>query len=752
MKLRFESAPAFQTALTILDQPLLAMSWQRDDDTRTVTVDRSDLLHVLQLIEQNPAAVLPVLGTTADEWLIAGSDHHETERAWFSLRRFLFPSYVVFPAGCKFARYQPFSTSDSAVRSAAQSLYSGFIAVQSAPQHRSILFGKLAQWSRLTVRKPSLRLERFPTYGELLGRFHEALALRDFVRAEQAVTELQQRHLITADNSLFLKIQMWARQEAWQQIFEQDAYARLSVLPLPREIRRALITAFHHQVLLPFELHGAYAEALGRFKIERSKLGTMLTGHEPMTDSPIVRLFAYQAVAVQDGEAFDQLSGIANLDSAARTCLDGLRHLLPARTLNSVLPLSERLRTALNERNYDTAMQFANEMPSRPDRVRELLKIAMRYPDGGTIALAAYDELSSTERGELELSEPLLDAYLERVLQISAKGMEFKTWTAWFERLLVAPRDPQVAQSLDPLIEQGGELARAAVQRLSQLIQEILNRHEELLTDRSAVRAIDAVIDAMLKQDHFPVQDYEYNSLYSLLYECLLWREQKGKEQTEKLLRLAWAILDNEPSRLDTIATELKEWFGRPIPALENQLLDAFDLLLAYGARREHLMELYREWLAYLLDRPLAMPWERARQEIWLSIGEWLQPGQDLLKPLEQRLSARVQVDPDPLLRLPNEFRLSIFTLDAPAAERASTVLRKRNPTLDVRICVEKDMNRTVESLARRADAAVVVTTCLTHAISYGIGPLLADKPIYPDSRGSVSIVRAIEEFARNRA
>jgi hypothetical protein len=38
----------------------------------------------------------------------------------------------------------------------------------------------------------------------------------------------------------------------------------------------------------------------------------------------------------------------------------------------------------------------------------------------------------------------------------------------------------------------------------------------------------------------------------------------------------------------------------------------------------------------------------------------------------------------------------------------------------------------------------VVVTTCITHALTYGIGPYLRE-PVYPQSSGSTSILRAIE-------
>ena len=125
----------------------------------------------------------------------------------------------------------------------------------------------------------------------------------------------------------------------------------------------------------------------------------------------------------------------------------------------------------------------------------------------------------------------------------------------------------------------------------------------------------------------------------------------------------------------------------------------------------------------------------------------------DPLVGLQRRLSSEIERGvEDPLLRLPDGFRIGIFTLHESSAERASALLRQRHAGLDIRVCAESDMSRSVEALARNSDAAVIVTTCLSHAIFYGIQPLLQHPPVYPAARGSASIMRAVEDFARAMA
>ena len=72
-----------------------------------------------------------------------------------------------------------------------------------------------------------------------------------------------------------------------------------------------------------------------------------------------------------------------------------------------------------------------------------------------------------------------------------------------------------------------------------------------------------------------------------------------------------------------------------------------------------------------------------------------IQPGDDVLVPLRQRLQATTEsIEFDPIGQLPTGFRISMFTLCAASAERArQATLLGRNADLDIRLCHETDMN-----------------------------------------------------------
>jgi MarR-like DNA-binding transcriptional regulator SgrR of sgrS sRNA len=103
----------------------------------------------------------------------------------------------------------------------------------------------------------------------------------------------------------------------------------------------------------------------------------------------------------------------------------------------------------------------------------------------------------------------------------------------------------------------------------------------------------------------------------------------------------------------------------------------------------------------------------------------------------------------NPIGKLPDGYRIGIFSLRESSAQRVKQLLEARNSSLNVRICTEKDLNEQAKAIAQNADLVVVVWTCLSHALSYGIEPYLQEKPVFPQSSGSTSIMRAIEERVR---
>jgi len=190
----------------------------------------------------------------------------------------------------------------------------------------------------------------------------------------------------------------------------------------------------------------------------------------------------------------------------------------------------------------------------------------------------------------------------------------------------------------------------------------------------------------------------------------------------------------------------MRDWLAEPIPALGGVMLEALDLLAAYGAQGPGLGPWFRAWVEAMLAAPRAP--SRTALEGWLTFGEWVQPGADLLGELRQHLDAVSAVEEDPVALLPKDYIIGVFTLRPESAARVGELLRRRNPGVRVRLCEDTVLTEQARALAQSANMCVVVTTCITHALTYGIGPYL-DDPVYPQASGSTSILRAIEERLR---
>jgi hypothetical protein len=240
--------------------------------------------------------------------------------------------------------------------------------------------------------------------------------------------------------------------------------------------------------------------------------------------------------------------------------------------------------------------------------------------------------------------------------------------------------------------------------------------------------------------------------LYEYLYAGLLELRERSESNGLILLRLLDALLQVTPDQGAARWEQLRDWFLPPLPVLEPVVLDAFDLLAEYGLNGSLLATWYRAWVEYLLALPTRR--DRISLDAWLIYGTWIQAGDDLRQQLEQaRAGAVTQEATSPLVELSPGYRIAIFTLEPAAAIRAGDMLRQQNTGLDVQVCAARDMDATARALAQNANLVVVVATCITHAMTYGIMPILQQRgrePVYPVSRGAASIVRAVEDALRS--
>lgn len=752
----FDDPRRYDFAVRFLERPSgnLFGSTCRGDEL-SVEVEHPAVAHLLQRLGDGQGTVLPYIRQQGeDAWIIVGQSRLELDRTLLHAGRFVLPTYAEFSSGSGVPILHAFDPAGTPFQRCGAALYSvGYYSWRSPSAYRERILQRLRQWVTLESQCPSPAIPLTATYRGLYERFQSALAAWDWPSAEACLSQLQQHNLTTADNLAFLQVQALAQQQQWSAIWQRPDYETVARLRMPRTVRAALLTAFHSAILLPKEQQGHWHEAFAAFRDNRPRLGSLLTSRLGLTGDPIDRVFAYEAAFAGDRARLQVFQSEAR-ETETQRCLAFLLEHIPA--FESSPPAQtprQRSIVALADRDYDAAITAAQQVAEREDRAILLLDIAFHSGDRvyADSALLNFWDLPIELQLALRQTNMQIAYFIRALEDLShvSSPPPIQEWLLWFERALAKPGAQELLVAVEYLKETSDERYWTEV-RIRQLAEVLLEfvLNAPVRVQPYARGVMDHFMDYFLQDPLFPRSIDAYAEVYEALYLGLFERREINTTSSLALLRLADAKLRRRPLDHEVACSNLMEWFRVPIPALEGCVLEAFDLLAEYGAPGGRLVGWYREWVSYLLELP--SPRDRASLEAWLAYGEWIQPGTDLLSHLRKALASSTERDTDdPITALPAGYRIAIFTLRFASAARARQALLGRNAQIDVQICGEIDLNEQVKALARNNDMAIVVATCITHALTYGIGPYLQRDPVYPASSGSTSIVRAVEDQLR---
>lgn len=761
-RLTIPSSAQYEFATQFLGLPTgIFYGTQLDAATQTIDIGHPGIVRLFARLAEGQPTVLPYRTPQQDAWIIIAKQRHDLEETLTYIRTFVVPTYAEFPTAHGMPELRAFDPTGNPLQVLGSQLYpAGYYSLQSPKGNFERILQRLGLWLDLESQRPAAPNTRRPHYRELQSDFSSALAAGNWEEAERCLYDLQRLHLTTADNLEFLRIQLLAQQQQWHAIWQLGDFEVLACLRMPREVRRAMLTAFHYSELLPHEAHGAWMEGLEAFRTARARLGLLLTSRLELTTSPVVRVFAFAAAASGDRAAWAALRSV-DPSPETQTCLAALEAFLPLEPAQVAIDPLTRAQVALREADYDTAMEYADAVSEPTDRALLWLEIGFCINDNVTAekALLIYWDLSTEDQAQLgqrDAHVPRYLTYLEDLIKPAPTEpptvpppAPIENWAAWFRLALKQLDDPRLVPALDPLglVTDERFWSLSGVIELNDLLLGFMDAAKRMNLPYTQ-RAIRALVNLFLKDPAFPRPDDAYADLYETLYVALLERSERNVTNGLSVLRLVEAILQHAPSRADRLWLNLRQWYEQPRPALEVCVLETFDLLAEYGLAGSLLADWYRDWVTNLLDLP--MPRERVEIEMWLAFGKWIQPGQDLLSRLSKALlEATSTEESNPVTALPAGYRIRIFTFRTHSAERVREALLARNGALDVQICAEKDLSPQARAMAEHADLVVLVTTCISHALTYGIGPYLERPPLYPQSSGSTSIMRSIEEHLR---
>jgi hypothetical protein len=737
----------FAFAGQFLEQATSILKYQTDQETQTHQIYHPIIARLLKNVAAQAPTVLPYEHLQYDEWVLIAPTRHQLDRLLSKVNRFVGATYGVHPGNNPFPTLYLFDENKS------PSYSSEYYAWHSPKKYRNNILSALEMWLDLEEGSPDLRLLTPANFRDVFKDFQSALAAHNWNNAENALSALRRNRLTSPKNISFLSIELLAQKQQYEKIWGNRSSRALAKGNLPRRIKVAFLKAFHHQQLLANEQNGEIEQNLAVVKSTQTQFEKLFNYREDIIDDIAVRVFAYLAAVNQTPETLEIIYAIDNLSEDTQQILEKLA---PYFHPVSEQTNEERFKELSQNQDFSNAYSVASKIDDELIRIPAQMQCLSVLKDSqlAKSILEEFYNLDPSQKNFINNQNPYFEIFLENIHGIIKSEPEIYTdWTDWFEAALTDPDADRLSESLDYLEENTDKeyWNRKNVKQLRDYLGVItFDKAKAPPSDLKIIsssyfqQAMFFLLSQFVKDDQFPRESIVFGEIYSAFYNFAL--HVGSQKDTEILLRLVDDKITRNPKSNLIRYQELIEWLGTPRLAVQETWLEIVELGIHHGLGKEHIYQTYLTWIQILLDSPLGL--ERANIEVLLSLSQWFgEYAQAWSKQLEDKLFQSTSDSIDPLTLLPDGYRIIIYTLDESSARRVQEILNNRNRKLDITLCHAKTMSTQVERLTENSDMHVLVTTCMKHSLYYGISDYI-DVPIYPQSRGSSSILRAIENRA----
>lgn len=744
------------------------------------------MMEMLRRFNEGQTVVFPLPSTTGIQTLVLNSDLQTVLKHTAEIKSFLVPVWAeVYPLGISY--FDP--AEGVAERLGAELFPKGYCSFRSPKNVLPDLLRLLGLWTQLDQQRPEIAVEEIEASAWMLRRrFHQALSLQNWPEAEHVLSLLQEGRHLRENHFLFLKVELLSARGQWSTIWSRpDLMDLVRVEPLPSAVRGALITAFYKTLIARVEESGDHEKTLAVFRQQRARLGPLLNYRSGLSGDLFLRVFAYEAVLngqrVKLAQLLDEvqmdredehqetiallqaLSASLGAGNAPQRAGEGVDTIPPSEPPREPVVSFERYdklsaaQQAFQSGNYDDAYLYASDSPDSVLRTRLLLGLAAMTEDPGITreATEAFHNGPAEEREEV-IRDPAAKAWAKLVMGSIGTTPQWDEgptrplpadWLAWFKAVLEGEIGrAELSTSLDQIMEHPERTGQDAG-TLLELAESLLAIATETINPGSKAllkTALPAFAEFVLNDPIFPNPSGE--DLYDCLLLALQTQANKNAFNAGFLLKLVEGLLQLDLEQVQKQWPGLEQWFFLPpSQKFAPYVLDLLSLFSEYGFSSEPLGEMWGNWMGILL--PQFSPDLRTQAEVWLQLGRLLNGDFTLLQGLESVLELTPPLD---LIGALPAGKITIFSCREKAASRAAEKIAARNPDLSVRVCTDDRLTTEAKTYAAHSDINIVVTACISHALTYGIAPYLRQPPIYPRSSGEAGIIEALEDYARGRS
>lgn len=598
--------------------------------------------------------------------------------------------------------------------------------------------------------------------GRVLRDFYMALQAGDRPSAENLLQYLLDQHRLDALNLLFLRVQLLAELEQWDELLALPELPNLLQVRRPFAVTQALLQAVYRSYLQRFESDNAPTSAVTYFQeVVFPRYSNLFAVRAGSKLPEVLKLFMLLAVGGEPPRPAlrDELLVTPGIEEPHRRYLQRLAALLPDTTPQLSGDPLQQAEQLVRDGDYDRAFSLLCDTPSSKEKVRLLLQCAyeLQTLSAEKAALQAFDHLTPDDQKALQKVRWNQD-YLAQ-MRGSQKAVTEDTLAAeavptnWLEWLSNLDKEPSWERALDVARQGASEWDVAslltepgAVKQFAQLQEQVFSKAESVLHN-----ALPYLLAFFQKDEQWPRP--EFLPVYSLLLELLVLSTEGGDADLVLFNELVIALLTlgvDAAKYIEIVDYSLELWNRFASPKKVDWVLDFLDVLVLYPYPSQEL----RSQLLFAVANKFGQFTRRIEAEQWRFfrlVVEDLGQEQALEGLLaSDTISAPKNVnDADDVLQKLKDKSVLIYTLTESVAIRVKSLLEDFCEGVTVHLSHDKAGNDRLRQLAKSADIVVMATASAKHAATGFIeGNRPKELPILrPSGKGSASMLRIIRSF-----
>ncbi|MBE9200064.1 MULTISPECIES: protein DpdD [unclassified Nodularia (in: cyanobacteria)] len=599
--------------------------------------------------------------------------------------------------------------------------------------------------------------------GRVLRDFYMALQAGDRMAAENSLQYLIDQHRLDALNLLFLRVQLLAELEQWNELLTLPELGNLLQVRRPFAVTQALLRAVYRTELQHFEDNNAPGSAVAYFQeVVFPRYNNLFAVRAGSKIPEVLKLFMLLAVGGEPAKPTlrDELLAISEVEETHRSYLQRLAALLKDATPDNPGDPLQQAEQLSKDGDFDQAFSLLCDSPPSKEKVRLLFQCAYEL---GTLAvekaaLQAFDALTADEQ------TALLKVRWNQDFLTQLWGSEENTTkdtptaeavpTSWLEWLLQLDKEPNWERALYTARQGSAEwdvtsllMQPQAVADFDELLDQVASKAESVLHN-----ALPHLLAFFQKDEHFP--RCEFVMLYHSLLELLVLSTQGGDADLILFNDLAIALLTlgvETGKYTEIIEYALELWNRFNSPKKVDWVLDFVDLLVSYPCAvpqmRQQLLFTVAESLRRFAGRIDETQWGIFRSLVQdLNLQAALP---NLLGEQASLVEPSIEVEANIFQNLKGK-SLLIYTLTESAALRVKSILAAACQDVKVYLSHDHGGNDRLRQWVKNSDIVVVVTASAKHSAT---GFIEANRPshlapiLLVNSKGSASMLRVIREY-----